>query len=262
MAKEYVSHQRTGYVIEDTRVSLDSVVYAFLRGESPEGIVESFPALTLEQVYGAVSYYLANREALDDYLSKAKEELVTSQSVISTITEPECLNWLTQRRIPADPYSSKYGPETFDRVPFIEQVRLPFHRTHVFERIVDRLESYESALLQCCDWAHYTPDEMAVFQTIRKAHGEDRWLIETPGHLFGRTERNLLAGMVSLIKYYGWTAYIYFDSGTTLLVWEGELLDLWAYDEDSFKVVVEILKGLPVSEKMAVPVHPPQLSPR
>ncbi len=49
MAKEYVSQQPAGYVIEGTRVSLDSVVYAFLRGESPEGIVESFPTLTLEQ---------------------------------------------------------------------------------------------------------------------------------------------------------------------------------------------------------------------
>ena len=76
MAKEYVSHQRAGYVIEDTRVSLDSVVYAFLRGESPEGIVESFPALTLEQVYGALSYYLAHRETIDEYLSKGKEEFV------------------------------------------------------------------------------------------------------------------------------------------------------------------------------------------
>jgi uncharacterized protein (DUF433 family) len=74
MAKEYVSHPRGGYVIKGTRVSLDSVVCAFLRGESPEGIVESFPALTLEQVYGALSYYLAHREAVDEYLSEGKEE--------------------------------------------------------------------------------------------------------------------------------------------------------------------------------------------
>jgi uncharacterized protein (DUF433 family) len=74
MAKEYVHEQDGGYFIDGTRVSLDSVVYAFLRGESPEGIVESFPALTLEQVYGALSYYLAHREAVDEYLSQGKEE--------------------------------------------------------------------------------------------------------------------------------------------------------------------------------------------
>jgi uncharacterized protein (DUF433 family) len=74
MAKEYIQEQNGGYWIDGTRVSLDSVVYAFLRGESPEGIVESFPALNLEQVYGALSYYLAHREAVDEYLSQAREE--------------------------------------------------------------------------------------------------------------------------------------------------------------------------------------------
>lgn len=51
MPKEYVKQRNGGYYIEATRVSLDSVVYAFLRGESPEGITESFPALTLEQIF-------------------------------------------------------------------------------------------------------------------------------------------------------------------------------------------------------------------
>ena len=68
MAKEYVQERGGGYFIEGTRVSLDSVIYAFLRGESPEGIAESFPALTLEQVFGALTFYLANRASLDQYL--------------------------------------------------------------------------------------------------------------------------------------------------------------------------------------------------
>jgi uncharacterized protein (DUF433 family) len=54
MPKEYVEQRTGGYYVKGTRVSLDSVVYAFLRGESPDGIVESFPALSLEQVYGAI----------------------------------------------------------------------------------------------------------------------------------------------------------------------------------------------------------------
>jgi len=53
MAKEYVEQREGGYYILGSRVSLDSVAYAFLRGESPEGIADSFPALSLEQVFGA-----------------------------------------------------------------------------------------------------------------------------------------------------------------------------------------------------------------
>lgn len=62
MAKECVEQRDGAYYVRGSRVSLDSVTYAFLRGESPEGIVDSFPTLTLEQVFRAVAFYLANRE--------------------------------------------------------------------------------------------------------------------------------------------------------------------------------------------------------
>src|SRR5712691_1697841 len=71
----YVEERSGGYYVASTRVSLDSVVYAFLRGQSPESICQSFFALTLEQVYGAITYYLANRDAVDEYLRQRREEL-------------------------------------------------------------------------------------------------------------------------------------------------------------------------------------------
>ncbi len=74
MSKDYVEERAGGYFVTGTRVSLDSIVYAFLRGESPEGIVESFPALTLEQILGSLAFYLANRSKVDQYLRDGKEE--------------------------------------------------------------------------------------------------------------------------------------------------------------------------------------------
>ena len=81
MAKEYIEQRDNGYFIEGTRVSLDSVVYAFLRGESPEGIAESFPALTLEQIFGALVFYLAQREFIDAYLSEGRREFEVLRQV-------------------------------------------------------------------------------------------------------------------------------------------------------------------------------------
>ena len=52
----YVRNVEGTYRIADTRVSLDSLVYLYREGVSAEGMVESYPALTLEQVHGAVSY--------------------------------------------------------------------------------------------------------------------------------------------------------------------------------------------------------------
>jgi len=69
---DYVEQRAGAHYVVGTRVSLDSVVISYLRGESPEGIAEAFPALSLEQVFGAITYYLANRKAIDAYLEQGK----------------------------------------------------------------------------------------------------------------------------------------------------------------------------------------------
>src|SRR5215208_764717 len=74
MSKEYVERVEGAYRVAGSRVSLDSVVYAFLGGQSPESIVDSFPTLTLEQVYGAIAFYLSNRADIDAYLKQGEEE--------------------------------------------------------------------------------------------------------------------------------------------------------------------------------------------
>jgi len=77
MAKEYVEQREGGYWIAGTRVSLDSIVYAFLRGAAPESIAQSFPVLKLEEVYGAVTYYLGHQEDLNSYLRQNDPEFDT-----------------------------------------------------------------------------------------------------------------------------------------------------------------------------------------
>ena len=75
MEKCYVEERDAGYWVAGTRVSLDSIVLAFLDGLSPETIVaECFPVLTLEQVYGAITYYLAHRADIDRYVQQADAE--------------------------------------------------------------------------------------------------------------------------------------------------------------------------------------------
>ncbi len=75
MEKQYVEKRDQGYWIAGTRVSLDSIVVAFLQGLSPETIVtECFPVLTLEQIYGAITYYLAHCAEIDAYLQQADAE--------------------------------------------------------------------------------------------------------------------------------------------------------------------------------------------
>jgi uncharacterized protein (DUF433 family) len=59
--------------VAGTRVSLDSVVYSFRDGATPEEICQDFPALSLPLVYAAIAYYLNNREQVDRYLQNAEQ---------------------------------------------------------------------------------------------------------------------------------------------------------------------------------------------
>jgi uncharacterized protein (DUF433 family) len=74
MAKEYIEERDGNYYVVGKRISLDSIAHAFRRGESPETICQNFELLQLEEVYGAIAYYLANQAAIDDYLTRQNEK--------------------------------------------------------------------------------------------------------------------------------------------------------------------------------------------
>jgi uncharacterized protein (DUF433 family) len=73
MREHYIEQRDSAYYFAGSRVSLDSVVCEFLRGESPESIVQAFPSLSLEQVYGGLTFYLAHRSEIDARLKQADE---------------------------------------------------------------------------------------------------------------------------------------------------------------------------------------------
>lgn len=74
MAKEYIKERDGNYYVTGTRISLDSIVHAFRRGESPETICQNYELLRLEEVYGAIAYYLANQVQVDAYLEGQDEK--------------------------------------------------------------------------------------------------------------------------------------------------------------------------------------------
>lgn len=104
-AKSYVDYRNEAYWIEETRISLDSVVYAFRDGLDPESIVKSFPLLTLEQVYGAIAFYLANREEVDNYLSEEEAAFDRMPQTLHT-DAPSLYNKLMAAKIKRQPLSS------------------------------------------------------------------------------------------------------------------------------------------------------------
>jgi uncharacterized protein (DUF433 family) len=74
MVSEHIEQREGVYYIQSTRISLDSIVYAFREGCSPESIREDFDGLTLAQVYWAIAFYLDNQAQIDGYLAQRREQ--------------------------------------------------------------------------------------------------------------------------------------------------------------------------------------------
>ena len=56
-----------------TRVSLDSVIYAFKTGATAEEIRQDYSSLDLADIYLVIGYYLRHREAVDAYLEECEK---------------------------------------------------------------------------------------------------------------------------------------------------------------------------------------------
>ena len=75
---EYIEPRNGGLYVAGTRVSLDSIVYSFKAGDSPETIRQNFSSLSLEQVYGAIAFYLAHEEEVDANIREGEAEIECS----------------------------------------------------------------------------------------------------------------------------------------------------------------------------------------
>ena len=73
-ANEYVTIDKDGAMyVGEARVPMEAIVIAFHNGDSPEGIRGQYRALTLEEVYGGIAYYLANEAAVAEYMKRQDE---------------------------------------------------------------------------------------------------------------------------------------------------------------------------------------------
>ena len=64
--------------ITGSRVTLDTIIGAFQKGATAEQIKDSFPSLSLAQIYGAIAYYLEHESAVEAYL---RERVVEAESI-------------------------------------------------------------------------------------------------------------------------------------------------------------------------------------
>jgi hypothetical protein len=74
MAKEFVERRHDSFYLIGSRVPLAHIVRQFQTDEPQEAIRSHYPTLTLEQVYGAIAFYLGNKEEVKKDAEREREE--------------------------------------------------------------------------------------------------------------------------------------------------------------------------------------------
>src|SRR6266542_6903330 len=72
--KDFVERRHGSFYLIGSRVPLAIVVNEFKNGEPPEAIRLHYPTLTLEQVYGAITFYLGNKEEVEKDIAERERE--------------------------------------------------------------------------------------------------------------------------------------------------------------------------------------------
>ncbi len=55
--------------LKGTRIGIETILFDYLfRAKTPEEIAQTYPSLTLEQVYATILYYLQNKQAVEAYI--------------------------------------------------------------------------------------------------------------------------------------------------------------------------------------------------
>ena len=80
-----VATDRDGVMrVGGTRVTLDSLVAAFLEGATAEEIQMRYPALRLPDTYAAIAWYLANQQTADRYISEHSRQSALARRQCAT----------------------------------------------------------------------------------------------------------------------------------------------------------------------------------
>ncbi len=74
--------------VGNTRVTLDSVVTAYMSGSNTEQIADDFSTLDLADIHAVISYYLRHTREVAEYLSKERQAADTVRGQIKSIVAP------------------------------------------------------------------------------------------------------------------------------------------------------------------------------
>jgi uncharacterized protein (DUF433 family) len=74
MDRDFVERRDGGFYLIGSRVPIDRIVWEYHNGEDPETIQSHYPTLSLEQVNGAIAFYLNHKDEVEQVIEERRRE--------------------------------------------------------------------------------------------------------------------------------------------------------------------------------------------
>ncbi|HEX9991210.1 MAG TPA: DUF433 domain-containing protein [Chloroflexia bacterium] len=126
-----------------TRVTLDTVVYAFKQGATAEEILQQYPSLQLADIYSAIGYYLHRQSEVETYL---RERELQAEEVRAKYSQPVDVQGLRERLLARRPSARE---EEFQRMA---QLWSEYVRARLDLQQANFFRSYKSAETDLAEW--------------------------------------------------------------------------------------------------------------
>ena len=74
MDRDFVERREAGFYLIGSRVPIDRIVWEYRNGEDPGTIQSHYPTLSLEQVNGAIAFYLNHKDEVEQVMEERKRQ--------------------------------------------------------------------------------------------------------------------------------------------------------------------------------------------
>jgi uncharacterized protein (DUF433 family) len=72
MTPEFIERREAGFYVVGSRVPIDRIVWEYRNGEDPDGIQSRYPTLSLDQVNGAIAFYLSHKNEVEQVMEERR----------------------------------------------------------------------------------------------------------------------------------------------------------------------------------------------
>jgi len=148
---------------------------------------------------------------------------------MKTLTKIEIADWCRRNLIPFDEFGrpkSICETEGF-KIPIDTGQRVALVKSH-FQIFKDE----EEILIWFTEWGVWPSSErMHIFDRFRLSYGENRPLIEAPGHVFNQEEVEDALSFITLGVVFLWDCYVVNRTGTKVL--------FYSHDESGYKSAIK-----------------------